>query len=83
MDSCSKKTTFTFFSIFFFFEGEKEKRMVVGEGTGKGAERGRKKERSWQLPWSRGCPQGPVLLLVHVSVRPGSVSFTSFFHYSK
>ena len=54
-----KKKKFTFFLIFFFFfEGKKEKRMAMGEGTGKGAERGRKKERSWQLLWSRGCPQG-------------------------
>lgn len=43
MTSCSKKYLLFFF--FFFFEGEKEKRMEVGQGTEKVAERGRKKER--------------------------------------
>lgn len=77
VDSCSKKK-FTFF-FNFFFKGKKEKRMEVGEGTGKGAERGRKKEQCWQLPWSRGCPQGAGSTFGTCSCQAGVSIFYLFF----
>lgn len=79
VDSCSKKKKIYLFFSIFFFKGKKEKRMEVGEGTGKGAERGRKKEQSWQLPWSRGCPQGAGSTFGTCSCQAGVSIFYLFF----
>lgn len=42
----------------------------MGEGTGKGQKEGERKS-SLGTMWSRAASKGPVLLLVHVPVRPG------------
>lgn len=71
--------------FFFLLEREREKRKGedgVGEGTEKVAERGRKR-RLGSYCGAGAAPRGPVLLWERVPVRPGSASFTSFFHYSK
>lgn len=87
VDSCSKKKkkqNLPFFSIFFFFLRAKKKRgWRWGRGLGKGQKEGERKSGLGSYRGAGAAPKGPVLLLVHVSVRPGSASFTSFFHYSK
>ena len=79
-----KKKKFTFFFNFFFFLRAKKKRgWRWGRGLGKGQKEGERKSGLGSYRGAGAAPKGPVLLLVHVSVRPGSASFTSFFHYSK
>lgn len=51
--------------------------MEVGQGTEKEEER--KREEAWQLPWSRGCPQGASSTLGTCFCQAGVNVFYLFF----
>lgn len=78
----AQKKNLPFFSI-FFLRAKKKRGWRWGRGLGKGQKEGERKSSVGSYRGAGAAPKGPVLLLVHVPVRPGSASFTSFFHYSK